>query len=85
MSELHEVIDKIKSKEDFLFFVNKLINDLKHNGNTWGNSSLENYLEGIESWVEDMEGYYENTGKPMPKDINWNVFANILMAAKMYE
>jgi hypothetical protein len=32
-----------------------------------------------------MEGYYQNNKMPIPENINWKVFANILVAAKMYE
>jgi len=32
-----------------------------------------------------MDGYYLNMGQPVPKNIDWKLFANILMAAKMYE
>jgi hypothetical protein len=41
-------------------------------------------LEGIAIWTEDMDGYYHNN-KPIPENIEWKVFANILIAAKMYE
>jgi hypothetical protein len=42
-------------------------------------------LEGIAIWTEDMDGYYHNNNKPIPENIEWKVFANILIAAKMYE
>lgn len=32
-----------------------------------------------------MEGYYLNNNLPMPESINWKIFADILIAAKMYE
>ena len=47
--------------------------------------SSSNHLEAIESWTDDMEGYYENTNQPIPQNINWKIFADILMAATMYE
>ncbi|MCC5945595.1 MAG: hypothetical protein JJT94_11725 [Bernardetiaceae bacterium] len=47
--------------------------------------SITSFLEGVESWVEDMEGYYENTNQDLPDDVNWKIFADILYAAKMYE
>ncbi|WP_436971785.1 DUF7660 family protein [Pectobacterium brasiliense] len=32
-----------------------------------------------------MDGYYENTNQPLPKDTNWKIFADILVATKIYE
>ena len=75
----------ISNQEDFLAFIKLLIEDFKTNGNNWENKTLDTYLEAIESWTEDMDGYYLNTNQKIPENINWQVFANILRAATMYE
>jgi hypothetical protein len=85
MEELINKIPTIKRKEDFIEFVELLIKDLKSNPDEWENKSLESYLEAIVSWTEDMEGYYLNNNLPIPENVNWLAFANILIAAKMYE
>ena len=78
-------INTINSKDDFIGFVEFLSEDLKNNPEEWENKTLSDYLEAIASWTEDMEGYYINNNLPIPENINWKVFANILIAAKMYE
>ncbi len=85
MIDFNKTISKINSKDDFITFVELLSNDLKNNSDEWENKSLPDYLEAIGSWTHDMEGYYENNHLEIPKNIDWKVFANILMAAKMYE
>lgn len=65
--------------------MSSLINDLKVNPEKWENKSLLAYLEAIQSWTDDMEGYYVNNNLPVPKNMNWNVFADILTAARIYE
>lgn len=85
MQELEKVAQNVKSKEDFVRFVGELIKDLKNNSNTWENNNLDNYLRAIQNWTEDMEGYYINNSLPVPENINWKVFTDILMAAKVYE
>ena len=85
MTDFKQKIDKISNKEDFVNFVELLVSDLKNNPEEWANKTLSEYLEGISSWTDDMEGYYQNNNIPIPKNINWKVFANILIAAKMYE
>jgi hypothetical protein len=62
-----------------------LITDLNENSNEWENKTLANYLEGMQSWTEDMEGYYLNNNLEVPQDVNWKVFTDILMAARVYE
>lgn len=37
------------------------------------------------SWIEDMDRYYENSNQPIPRNIDWKTYADILTAAKIYE
>ena len=82
---LTEHYSVISSRQDFVAFVNALANDFRDNPSTWENDSLERFLEALGAWVEDMEGYYTNHGKPIPKQPDWKVVADMLMAARMYE
>ncbi|WP_298900949.1 hypothetical protein [uncultured Psychroserpens sp.] len=82
---MQQEINKIKDKKDFLNFIGQFIQDFYNNGDSWENNKLNTFLEGMESWVEDMEGYYENMNLPIPENIDWRIFADILYAAKMYE
>lgn len=86
------IVDKIhtvKTKEDFLEFLRMLIEDLK--SNDWDNSSLEQYLWGIEGWVDDMDGYFLNMkdheilSKINRNELDWKILAHILFAATAYE
>ncbi len=85
MNELEESVKSVNSKEDFLRFMNALMNDLKTNSDQWENKTLADYLSAMQSWTEDMEGYYINNNIPIPENICWKIFADILMAATMYE
>lgn len=83
--ELHEFVKKVETKEDFLQFIDGLRNDFKTNYSEWENNDLSSYLGAMKAWTGDMDGYFNNQGVELPKSIPWNVFANILLAAKMYE
>ena len=78
-------INTIKTKSDFINFVELLLENLKNNPEEWENKTLPNFLDAIASWTEDMDGYYINNNLPIPENIDWKVFANILAAAKIYE
>lgn len=82
---LAEHNNSIRSREDFVAFVKALRKDLHDNPASWENSTLEHFLEALGGWVEDMDGYYVNQGKPVPQQPDWKVVGDILMAAKMYE
>lgn len=72
-------------RKSFVDFVTKLGDDLKSNPTSWENQDLGAFLGALASWVEDMDGYYKNTGREIPKDVSWKVFADALMAARVYE
>ncbi|EHU1704571.1 hypothetical protein AXE41_RS06365 [Acinetobacter baumannii] len=89
MNKLNEKVQKINTKEDFLEFVQLLVNDLSKN--QWENDNLADYLEGINSWVDDMDGYFENVRdydaleKIKNNQLDWKILGKILLAATMYE
>lgn len=81
MSEHYsELIGKISDKEAFMFFMDFFIKDMK----TVKEKGLHDYLNSINSWIGDMEGYYINTKQQIP-DIDWNILATILYVGKIYE
>ncbi|NLP14304.1 MAG: hypothetical protein GX383_07545 [Clostridium sp.] len=83
--ELYKEVKKVGSKEEFLKFLELLITDFKNNPDEWENKNVESFLEGIQSWVDDMEGYYENNNLATPNNIDWGFFANVFYAGKIYE
>lgn len=78
----------IIDKAGFIAFVEELSKSFKNSPGDWENSEINSYLDGVASWVGDMEGYYANQdllNEVKLEDINWRVFADILIAASMYE
>lgn len=82
---LHESIDMIQTEDDFIEFVNLLIKDSALNPSEWENKSAVEYLKGIASWVEDMDGYYDNMNLQKLTDIDWKFIAALLYVGKIYE
>lgn len=82
---MNEILKIIKSKEDFIEFINVLIKDMNEKPGEWEDKPVMSYLESIQSWVEDMDGYYQNTKQEVPQDINWNFIATLLYVGKIYE
>lgn len=82
---LTENIKTIKTRADLVSFVHELRKDLHSNSKTWTNKDLETFLNAMAAWIDDMEGYYQNQGLPVPEEPEWKTIADILMAAKLYE
>jgi hypothetical protein len=82
---LHKKIEAISSKDALADFVAELRSDLETSGDSWENPTLDRYLEAMEAWIRDMDGYYKNSGQPVPESPSWRTLADILYAAKIYE
>ena len=88
MDTLHEIADNINSKESFVRFLVAQHEDYLQNGRNpdkWENNTLQNFLEAMSAWANDMEGYYKNWNLPIPENVNWKPFADILLGAVVYE
>lgn len=89
MLNIIQKVEHVKTKEDFLEFMLLLIQDFKNNA--WDNHTLEQYLSGIEGFVDDIDGYFINKNdlisleKIMNNELDWNILARILIAATVYE
>jgi len=80
--EIVELANKAATKEDFLKFLQALIHDFINNKRKWENTELGRYLEAMERFLED------STDKSLNKidfTPSWSLFANIMIAASIYE
>jgi hypothetical protein len=89
MSKLENSLDAVCNKETFLMFLSALAFDCNSNLSNWENKTLGSYLEGMHGWVEDVDlnNFYKEINVPEIKEseINWRVFADILISGTMYE
>jgi len=85
MTLSQSTIDAIKSRDDLASFIEELVRDLSAAPSSWENRDLPRFLGALAAWTRDMDGYYVNQGKSVPATPEWNTFANMLVAAKMYE
>ena len=82
---MDEILRNIASKEDFIYFMEKLKEDNQRNEKEWENKEIYLYLDSISSWVEDMDGYYLNMKINMPTNIDWQFIATLFYVGKIYE
>lgn len=75
----------VKSRSDFVDFVDALRRDLVIHSQDWQNVSLEDYLQAISACVQDMENYYKRKHMALPTILDWRIVAEMLLEAKFYE
>jgi hypothetical protein len=78
-------IKEIKTKQEFVSFANELSESFYDDPESWKNNNIGTYLEALAAWINDMEGYYKNQGLPAPENLEWQLMADMLDAARFYE
>jgi hypothetical protein len=74
---------KITSRDDLIILIRELSSE---DQSTWDNSDLGSFMEALSGWIGDCDGYYKNTGSDLdPDSPSWQLFADALQAAKIYE
>lgn len=82
---LREQVFDINNKNDLVLFINSLRNDFSNNFGEWQNDNLADYLEAMQAWLEDIEGWERNCSIDISKINVWQLFGHILLASKMYQ
>ena len=78
--------ENIKSRNDFIDFVESLHRDFLLNGSTWENGDLGSFLAAMAAYASDLQGFYNNNYGNISADIpTWRAFADILAGAEIYE
>jgi len=73
------------TRADFEAFLKEFADSLRTDPTAWTNVSLEQFLGGVSGWVADMDGYFANRGEPVPSQPSWQLFAQALLAGRVYE
>jgi hypothetical protein len=82
----HSLSYNVTDRQSFINFLEKFHQDLLNNKQDWENKTLEDFLEALTRYAEDITGYYENTKQNVNADAaSWQVFADMLQGAKVYE
>lgn len=73
--DIHKLASEVKNQNDFVQFIKELKKDFILNKQEWENDDLESFLDGIYGYCYDRKQSLND----------WNVFAEILLAATVYE
>ena len=74
---------RITSRDELIALIRELSSE---DTSKWENSDLGSFLEALSGWVGDCDVYYKKTGSDLdPDSPSWQLFADALQAAKVYE
>ena len=77
-----EIAQNVKSKDDFVTFLQALIINFSNNNEDWENPELGKYLEAMKEFLRDSTEKSISKVDFMP---SWSLFARIMVAASIYE
>lgn len=76
----------IRTRQDFVRFLEALHTDCQKYPERWENTALPDFLEALGRYAEDIQQYYINTEQAVDADCpSWQVFADMLLGARVYE
>jgi septation ring formation regulator EzrA len=71
---------------EFIEFLKEFREDLRDHNSNWENITLEDFLEAMEAYTEDVQGFYDNMEMDIDADKpTWENFKTILKGASIYE
>lgn len=77
---------QVSDRQSFIFFLESFHQDLLINKEKWTNNTLEDFLEALARYVDEIQGFYDNTGQKLNADIaSWKLFSDVMQGAKIYE
>lgn len=68
----------MKTREDVVQTLNKLLTDLKANPEEWENPTLDRFLDAMNAWLDS--GKMSQVTEP-----SWDLICDLLEAGKIYE
>ncbi|MGW9454252.1 DUF7660 family protein [Streptomyces sp. NPDC055632] len=85
MTDLVEMSDAIRTREDLAAFLRAAGQDISANPKDWKSNSLQQFVEAWGAWVEDCPGWFAWRGDSVPEQPTWWLVGQMVMAAKVYE
>ena len=76
---------KVSSKEELAAFLDVVLRDYAKNGQKWENRDIPSFIEALQRWLEDSDGYYENRKEDAGTISPWRRVADAVAAARIYE
>lgn len=84
MSLEHRASGSLSSAE-LADFLGQLADSYLEEPERWENADLASFMRAWSAWLGDMDEYFRNRDEPIPSEPSWQLIAQMLLAARVYE
>jgi hypothetical protein len=83
--EIPELIDSINTKDDFIKFLNVILDNYTSLSVDWENKSLFEFIEAFKAVTGSIDNYYQSEGVNSKNEPSWRTVAKMLWVSTVYE
>jgi hypothetical protein len=84
--DIEDIVEGLNSRADFIRFLDATRHDATNTLQEWENQTVPDFIEAMSAWADDCPQYYKNIGIEFDAEQpSWRLFADILLAARVYE
>jgi hypothetical protein len=82
--KLHAALDSLHTREDFVRFVELLLESFDEPGQPWENATMQSFLLALAHTARDLESYYDSPDEAAQNvaSPNWEAIAGLLFSAR---
>jgi hypothetical protein len=82
--KLHDALESLETRDDFVKFVELLVSSHKEPDAPWENSSIETFLSGLARAARELEASYDSSAAAQAnvESPNWEAVAGMLFTAR---
>ena len=82
--KLHAVLDTLNSRDDFVRFVELLVESFNEPGPSWENATMQSFLLALAHATRNLETYYDSPNEAAQNVAtpSWEAVAGLLLSAR---
>jgi len=82
--KLHTVLDALHTRDDFVRFVELLVESFNEPGRPWENATMQSFLLALAHAAKNLETYYDSPDEAAHNvaSPNWEAIAGLLFSAR---
>lgn len=85
MNDLEDLADGVHDRSTLVAFIGQMADNFLDDQDEWENVTVHSFLEALSAWLGSADQLYRNLNKSFPEQPSWNMIAEMLMAARIYE
>jgi hypothetical protein len=82
--KLHDALERLRTRDDFVRFVELMVISIKEPGPLWENADVESFLTALAQAARQLETYYDSASEGAARVAapNWESVAGMLFSAR---